>query len=1000
MKQTPNREVFNAAYTSLNTEQKKAVDSIEGPVMVVAGPGTGKTQILTLRIANILIQTDTAPESILALTFTESGAKAMRERLRRYIGATAYQVPIYTFHGFAEQLISRYPDSYHRVIGGRPANDLEKITLLESILDNPDIKLLRPMGNPQYYVPHILRIIGQLKQEYVTPDTFADIIAQQEVELQGIEQIHEKGAHKGKVRGEYTKKEKSVGKNKELLLVYRQYEALLSEKKLYDFDDMIVETVKALTADEDMLRDLQEQYQYILADEHQDVNGSQNKILELLAAFHDSPNIFAVGDEKQAIYRFQGASLENFLYFTEQFPGTKVISLTSNYRSGQPILDAAHSLVEVAEDGPLRDLRVPLEAKGVDGAMLTKRTFVHQAVEDTWLAQEIRAQLMAGVEHKEIAVIVRTNKEVETVSAFLRKTGFPVTASADGDILQHPITQAVQSLIDAVITEKSEYALFTVLHGAYWGISVGDLVKVLSARSYDVSLWQILSDDSMLESLKVHDHKALQKVVAVIEAAREKEVHEAPHRVLEYVLQQSGFLAHVMKHDPFEGARVLRRLYDEIEELVIRDGVGTLRAVSQTFATLQAYRLKLNAPFIETDDQAIQVMTAHKSKGLEFSVVFILHATDSTWSGAGKKTYFDIPLQTHAEVEKSAFIEDERRLLYVAMTRAKHSLFLSLSQTNADGKELVEARLLDDIQENLIQVMSTEKESADFDPLHSLTQETKVIEIDTNLITHLLTERGFSATSLNNYLRSPWDYFYRNVLRIPETQAVHMQFGTAVHNTLEYTTAFHTKHRTFPPTTDIKKKFELELRRLPVGVEEYTRLHEKGFAALLTYVEHLRSELPEETKEELKLRVHLETGIPELPEVILTGKLDRIDITGGKAFRVVDYKTGKPKSRNVIEGNTKGSDGGYKRQLVFYALLLSLHGDERYQCTTGVLSFVEPDAKGVIKEESFTITHQEMEDLKQEIITATKEIINGEFLSKPCDEKTSEYCQFVQQLKR
>lgn len=993
-----NERVFKEAYDSLNPAQKKAVDTIEGPVMVVAGPGTGKTQILTLRIANILIQTDTAPESILALTFTESGAKAMRERLRRYIGATAYQVPIYTFHGFAEQLISRYPDSYHRVIGGRPANDIEKITLLESILNNPEIKLLRPMGNPEYYVPHILRIIGQLKQEYITPDAFADIISQQETELEGVEKIHEKGAHKGKVRGEYTKKEKSVRKNRELLLVYRQYEALLSEQNLYDFDDMIVETVKALTVDQDMLRDLQEQYQYILADEHQDVNGSQNKILELLAAFHDSPNIFAVGDEKQAVYRFQGASLENFLYFTEQFPGTKVISLTDNYRSGQPILDAAHSLVAVEEAGPLKDLRIPLEAKAVDGAQVSKRTFVHQAVEDTWLTQEIQRQLDAGVEHKEIAVIVRTNKEVETVSAFLRKAGFAVTASADGDILQHPITQAVQGLINAVITEHNEHALFTVLHGAYWGISVADLVKVLSARSYDLSLWKILSEQSILESLQVEDIPVVQKIVSVIEGARDKEVHEAPHRVLEYVLQQSGFLEHLMKHDPFEGTRVLRRLYDEIEELVIRDGVGTLRAVSQTFATLQAYRLRLNSPFIETNDQAIQVMTAHKSKGLEFATVFVLHVIDSTWSGAGKKTYFDIPLQTHLGVEKSEFVEDERRLLYVAMTRAKTALFISSSETNTDGKELSQARLLNDIDEALIPIRDTQADSEHFDPLHSLTLESVGVSIDTNLLKHLLAERGFSATSLNNYLRSPWDYFYRNVLRIPETQAVHMQFGTAVHNTLEFTTAWHTKNKTFPSVAEIKKKFEIELRRLPIGVEEYTRLHEKGFAALLTYVQHLEKELPADTKEELKLRVHLETGIAELPEIILTGKLDRIDIINGKAFRVVDYKTGKPKSRNVIEGNTKSSDGGYKRQLVFYALLLSLHDDERYQCRTGVLSFVEPDTKGIIKEETFTITDEEIASLKKEIIGAVKSIISGEFLTQPCDDATSEYCQFVRQL--
>jgi DNA helicase-2/ATP-dependent DNA helicase PcrA len=1000
MTQKQDHTAFNEAYAQLNTAQKDAVDSIDGPVMVVAGPGTGKTQILTLRIANILIKTDTAPESILALTFTESGAKAMRERLRRYIGSTAYQVPIYTFHGFAQQLIARYPDSYHKVIGGRPANDLEKITLLESILENPDIKLLRPMGNPQYYVPHILRMIGQLKQEYVTPDSFSEIISQQEVELEGVEKVHEKGAHKGKVRGEYTKKEKSIGKNKELLFVYRQYEALLTEQALYDFDDMIVETVKALTVDEDMLRDLQEQYQYILADEHQDVNGSQNKILELLAAFHDSPNIFAVGDEKQAIYRFQGASLENFLYFTEQFPGTKVISLTDNYRSGQPILDAAHSLVEIEENGPLKDLRVPLDAKGVGAADISKRTFVHQAVEDQWLVHEIQKQVDVGIELKEIAVIVRTNKEVETVSAFVRKAGFPVTASADGDILQHPITQAVQGLINAVITEKNEEALFTVLHGAYWGISISDLVKVMSARSYDLSLWQILSDVEVLESLRVENISGLQKVVSVLENAREKEVHEAPHRVLEYVLQQSGFLEHLMEHDPFEGARVLRRLYDEIEELVIRDGVGTLREVSQTFATLQAYRLKLNAPFIETNDQAVQVMTAHKSKGLEFSTVFILHVTDSSWSGAGKKTYFDIPLQKHQDVSKSEFIEDERRLLYVAMTRAKRTLFISLSETNSDGKELIQARLLDDIQSGLIEPVDTVKESDAFDPLASLMLENKTILVDSSLLTHLLAERGFSATSLNNYLRSPWDYFYRNVLRIPETQAVHMQFGTAVHNTLEYTTGFHTKNKSLPSTSEIKNKFEQELRRLPIGVEEYTRLHEKGFEALLSYVEHLKNELPTDTKEELKLRVHLETGIPEFPEVILTGKLDRIDIMEGKAFRVVDYKTGKPKSRNVIEGNTKTSDGGYKRQLVFYALLLSLHDDERYECKTGVLSFVEPDAKGVIKEETFMITAEEIAGLKKEIVQSVQDIISGDFLSSPCDDTNSEYCHFVQQLKR
>ncbi len=986
---------FTAAYEGLNAAQREAVDCIDGPVMVIAGPGTGKTQILTLRIANILLKTDMQPGNILALTFTESGAKAMRERLRQYIGAATYQVPIYTFHGFAARLISEYPDAYHRVIGGRPINDLEKIKLIEDILNGGEIKKLRPMGNPEYYVPHILRIIGQLKQEYITPEAFVQIIEQQETELLGIEKIHEKGAHKGKVRGEYTKKEEAIVKNRELLFVYRRYEALLSEQNFFDFEDMIVETVKALAENEDMLRDLQETYQYILADEHQDVNGSQNKILELLASFHDSPNIFAVGDEKQAIYRFQGASLENFLYFTEQFKGTKVISLTENYRSGQPILDVAHSLVEV-EDGPLKDLRIPLVAKAVKKAEVIRRDFSHQAVEDTWLVESVQENIKKGIKANEIAVIVRTNREVEAVSTLLRKSGLAVTASADGDILRHPITQAVQGLINAVITDKSTVALFTVLHGAYWGIGTNDLLKVLAAQSYARPLWQILHDKEVLQEIGVADVPSVLNVARVLEEARKREVHEAPHRVLEYVLQESGFLKHLMEYDPFEGTRVIRRLYDEIESMVSRDGVGRLREVSAAFTTRMSYGLPLNAPFIVTDSESVQVMTAHKSKGLEFEVVYLPHVNDSGWSGATKKRYFDIPLQSHTLGLEHEFIEDERRLLYVAMTRAKHTLCISSAGTNSAGKELIPARLLEEIEAKLINDCDTSAEDAKFNPVAILEYSAKPPTIDGQLLLKLLTERGFSATSLNNYLKSPWDYFFRNVLRIPETQAVHMQFGTAMHAVLEYVTRHHTQTGKLPSDTDIKNKLEIALNKLPVNTEEYVRLLEKGFEALMVYVPQMATSLPKTTKEEFKLRVHMPTGIPELPELVLTGNLDRMDIgDDGYALRVVDYKTGKPKSRNVIEGNTKDSDGGYKRQLVFYALLLSLHDDERYMCREGVLSFVESDVKGGIKEETFVITDAEVEELKQAIISATKEIINGEFLKNPCAEGESDYCELA-----
>ncbi|HMO78133.1 MAG TPA: ATP-dependent DNA helicase [Candidatus Paceibacterota bacterium] len=989
---------FTKAFKGLNIAQKEAVESIEGPVMVIAGPGTGKTQILTLRIANILLKTDTAPSSILALTFTESGARAMRERLRQYIGATAYQVPIFTFHGFAQKLISDYPDAYERVIGGRPINDLEKINNLETIINSGSVKLLRPFGNPIYYVPHLLRIIGQLKQEYITPDHLVEIINHQTNALLAVEKIHQKGAHKGKLRGEYSKLEKNIEKNRELLFIFRQYEALLTDQRLYDFEDMIVETVKALSTNESMLRDLQENYQYILADEHQDVNGAQNKILELLASFHSNPNIFVVGDEKQAIYRFQGASLENFLYFTEQYPDTKVISLVENYRSGQTILDAAHSLV-VVDEGPLKDLRIPLKAVVVKEDKVYRYDFNHQVVEDSWLTKMVAERIKAGVPKNEIAVIVRTNREVEQMATLLRKQGITVTATADGDILKHPITHTVLNLIKVITVDKNETALFAVLHGAYWGIATTDLMKLLSAQSYDRSLWQLLSDEVELKNLGLKNIIPLVNVVRVIDGARQLETQTAPHRVLEYILQESGLLKHLIKFDPFEGTRVIRRLYDEIESLVLHEGLSTLKEIGFSFTTRINYGLPLNAPYIVTDTEAVQVMTAHKSKGLEFGEVFIPHLTESGWSGANKKKYFDIPVGQSSINAEQDFLEDERRLLYVAMTRAKTRLYLSFSQMNADGRELSAAQLVSDIDPSLIVVGETDKEISNFDPVAALLQRTPDIKIDKVLLQQILADRGFSATSLNNYLRSPWDYFYRNVLRVPETQAPHMQFGTAVHNTLEYATCYYTTHNQLPNLSQIKKKLEIELGRLPLVVEEYTRLLEKGLESLVVYLEHLAKTLPKTTKAEMKFKVLLPTSIPEFPEVILTGKFDRLDLDeSGYVTRVVDYKTGKAKSRKVIEGETKEADGAYKRQLTFYALILSLYGDERYLCKEGVLSFVEPDAKGVIKEESFLITNDEIEELRKTIIQSVREIISGSFLTTPCDPEKSAYCDLVDLL--
>lgn len=987
---------FQEAYARLNTAQKEAVDTIEGPVMVIAGPGTGKTQILTLRIANILRTTDTAPENILALTFTEAGARAMRERLRSYIGPAAHRVPIHTFHEFAGTLIRAYPDAYDRAVGGRPATDLEKVALIEDVLETGGITLLRPRGNPQYYVGPILGAIALMKREYITPDRFGEYIGTLEARLAATPQFHEKGAHKGKVQSVYQNLEKEIVKNKELLFVYRAYDAALSERHLYDFEDMIFETVQALEKNEDMLRDMQERFQYILADEHQDVNGSQNRILELLAAFHARPNLFVVGDEKQAIFRFQGASLENFLYFEEKFPHAKTIALTSNYRSTQNILDCAHALI-TSEETPAAALRIPLTAASQEKGTIDRRDFAHEAIEDDALVATVAA-LAESVPKHEIAVIVRSNREVEHFAHLIRAAGITVNATADSDILRHPLTASVRALITAVAEPANEVALCTVLHEPYWGIGADDLVRMLRERSYARPLSGIIDDAEYLATLGLRNLDAVRTVGRALRTARAASATQPPHRLIAALLKESGFVEHVLRQDPLEGGKTLRRLYDEIEALVRAREAATLADVVRMFALRMEHNLPLVAPYIRTGADAVQVMTAHKSKGLEFAHVFVPHLTSRAWGDATPRQLFHIPVTAHVKDDAFDVLDDERKLLYVALTRAKKGLHLSYATENTEGRPQSATPLLEGIAEVYAQITV---ETGEYFDASTVFVPVRSVQVDAELLAATLRDRGLSATSLNNYLSSPWNYLYRNVLRVPDVQSESAQFGTALHGALALVMAHRREKARVPSVSEIKTYLERELTKLPLSVHEYARLHEHGLTVLTQYLDTVGNTLPPFTREEAKFEAVLATGDTTFPEVRLTGSLDRLDFDaqGGTLIRVIDYKTGKPKTRGQIEGTVKDGDGNYKRQLTFYALLLSLQDDERLKAREFVLSFIEPDAKGNIREEHYVITDDELVALKTEIIRVVGEITAGAFLSTSCDPEKSDYCHLVEQLR-
>jgi DNA helicase-2/ATP-dependent DNA helicase PcrA len=512
--------------------------------------------------------------------------------------------------------------------------------------------------------------------------------------------------------------------------------------------------------------------------------------------------------------------------------------------------------------------------------------------------------------------------------------------------------------------------------------------------SRKLPLSNILASDELLTDAGIAEDSALRKVLPLFLGLQKRSVTTPPHRLLELLLVESGLVSHVLKHDPEEGVRVLRRLYDEVEGMVSRREVSSLMDVATQFALHTTYGVPLPAPFISYGSEAVQVMTAHKSKGLEYEVVYIPHATDKTWGSKTAREIFNLPIIRFDTKDTDMAEEDERRLFYVAMTRAKRKLVFSTSTMSISGKEQLLSRFLGVVPVDIVEAVDVTKFTETFSPMTALAgvvPQTAAMEIMRSVI----DTRGLSPTALNNYLKSPWEYFFRNVLHIPQIKTTELQFGTAVHGVLDVLVRFHVKETLDEWLARVPGLLKQSLDKEAISDEEFTRLHERGTNALVAYLTEMRKHNVTESKTEFHLEAILETGLPEYPELKLNGNLDRVDFRNGLLTQVIDYKTGKPKPRNHIEGKTAGSDGEYKRQLVFYALLLSLQKDTALHSRIGVLSFVEPDSNGVIKEETFVITDEEIEELRTELIRVAKEVVEGTALTATCDSERCHYCDLV-----
>lgn len=1012
--------VFEDEYKRLNTAQKKAVDETEGPVLVVAGPGTGKTQLLSMRVAHIARTRDTKPQNILCLTFTNKAAINMKERIIHLAGSAGAKVTVKTFHSFAGEIMNLYPDYFWNAARLSVAPESVQLDIIESVvsqlpLDNP---LALKFAGQYTLLSDIQRCIGLAKDAGLTPDKLRALI---DVNLAYIDEIEPKLVNilgqrlstkvlpelhsrvdalpkqpidesvyplvslstvltesldnaisqdedTGKTANTSAWKrrwvqavngEKGMWKERqrnewwgELAGVYDVYRELVHERGFYDYADMLVEVIAQLEQHPDMLADIQERFNYVLIDEFQDTTPAQLRLAHLVSDHHtvNEPNLMAVGDDDQSIFKFNGAELNNMLGFERNYPSAKRIVLLKNYRSTQNVLDSAKRVIEQAESRLVKQDKtlskdLVAEDPPEDQGKIEAVSYSSSELQLSEIARRIQS---AYKPKKEIAVLARGHDSLIKMSGILQQLGVPVRYEQQSNILDHEIVNQVYLITSllAAINNGDRTTIDSLVHQVLrhpmWGID-------------PVELWQLAVDNyprgDWLKSLLKSRSNQLKPI----------------GNWLTWLSQQAGNQPLAVTLEHILGLRKSREYTSPVRQYFIvgkKDRAGEylhglsaiqlLRALVHEFARHNEPTLEELVRFIDinrennkvvadespfiTGDQAVQLLTVHKAKGLEFDDVYIIDAVEGVWQPrkGSRKPPANLPLQPNGDD-----FDDYVRLMYVAMTRARSSITISSYYEDHAGKD-VAASSITQTAFDITKATETEEDRL----IEVLEQNLHWPDLSGGQEQEMLKARletyNLSVTHLLNFLdlaRGGPQYFKeRNLLNLPEAKSVALSYGTAMHSAMEEAQKLTNKDKF--DLTAVKQTFETALAEEQLSVVETKRFTEQGkqmLDRLFNEYEYAlqKDSLPEQELKDIRLG-----------EAVISGKLDRVD-KNRTTLTIIDYKTGKPLSSFSTNDKTKALKAhNHKMQLVFYALLAQEYPQfSEYTTLEGQMVYVESDTK-------------------------------------------------------
>ncbi len=1060
----------------LNEEQRKAVEYLEGPLLVLAGPGTGKTQLLSKKVAYILENTDTNPENILCITFTESGAANMRERLNSIIGKDAVKVNINTYHAFGREILAAY-NNYSEKINRRfdePIDDVTKFKIIKNIqstLDPSDI--LRGDGaadiadtinsaksagltaedlakvaeknledsevlsrviseflvnlTPRVFEPNLKEVYEPIfevlknhtKNDFIVnnvPRNIGDIAKDLEKaldEAKATNSIRPLSAWKDSYfekdnNKNYRLKDRIANKKllslSHIMAIYQKY---LEENNLFDFADMIHEAINVLKNDTGFRLTLSEKYQFILLDEFQDTNPEEFEIIKQLTDY-ENPIVMAVGDDDQAIFEFQGASASSLKNFKNHYQA-KVINLVHNYRSTQEILDFSRKIIDQVDDSfiktePELNLNKSLVSHLENPAksQISRHEFLSSDAEYFWIADKISNLVNAGVPQNEIAIIAPKHKYITPILPYLKNhpeinIAYEKRENLFENEYVHQILTIARFIFNTANSKPTANLLLEILGFDFWEVDTYTAIKAVenAAKSHKSGL------DYLMES----DDEKLKNIGTFLSAL----VLKSLNLPLEYILDciigttkldnlefKSDFLEFYTKNSSeglnfelYESLHVLKeklKAHLRVESPKLKDLIEFIDDYEAANTPLTS-----TSPYKDAED-AVQVLSAHKSKGLEFSHVFLIAADDSAWGkGKGNNNMLSLPKNLTFIRHTGATDSERIRLLFVAATRAKTNLTITSSVKDFSGKSPKHLEYLSEFLNDKNELISpylpnqlvvnhkedikgsqicTDLRASWTAKYQNLTPKLRPI------IEKRVENLKLSATHLSTFVdivyAGPLSFYNIYLLKAPgEPTSISLEYGSLIHEIFEKITKenisdeeaislYLEKAKKTPlPPEDIEELLERGKHALEISLKAFGRIIRAGKAEVDFYPEHL--------------------AYNDIP---ITGKIDHITIDKEKkTIEVYDFKTGVYHSTKNWWGNA--SLLRYMLQLNFYKLLLNASPTYRnYTVTNGHILFVNPDKDDEVYDKVYEYNDKDFETFKKLLSSVFFHIKNLDFLNE------------------